>query len=57
MKNIHAVSLGNALIWAAAILATAIVLRWSGNENMVIVILGGAAGASIMIVSKALRKS
>jgi hypothetical protein len=50
------VSLGNALIWAAAILATAIILRWSGNEGMVIVILGGAAGASITIVSNALRK-
>lgn len=57
MKDINAVSLGNALIWAAAILATVIVIHWSGNEGMVVVILGGAAGASITIVSKALRKS
>ena len=56
MKKVNPVSLGNALIWAAAILATAIILRWSGNETMVVVILGGAAGASITIVSNALRK-
>lgn len=57
MTKISPVSLGNALIWAAAILAVAIILRWSGNEGMVIVVLGGAAGASITIVSNALRKS
>lgn len=57
MKKLHPASLGNALIWAAAILATAIILHWSGTETMVIVVLGGAAGASITIVSNALRKS
>jgi hypothetical protein len=56
MKNIHPASLGNALIWAAAILATVVIFHWSGNESMVVAFLGGAAGASIMIVSKALRK-
>ena len=56
-KKINLVSLGNALIWAAAILATAITLHWSGNESIVIAILGGAAGASITIVSNALRES
>lgn len=56
MKRIHPASLGNALIWAAAILAAAIILRWSGTDTMVLVILGGAAGASIMIVDNALRK-
>jgi hypothetical protein len=57
MKNVHPVSLGNALIWAAAILAVAIVLHWSENEGMVVVIMGGAAGASILLVSNAFRKS
>ena len=57
MKNINPVSLGNALIWAATILAVAIVLHWSENEGMVVVILGGAAGASILLISDALRKS
>ena len=56
MKNIHAASLGNALIWAAAILATVVILHWSGNESIVIAVLGGAAGASIMVVNNALRK-
>lgn len=56
MKNIHAASMGNALIWAAAILATAVILRWSGNESIVVIVLGGAAGVSILIVNKALRK-
>jgi hypothetical protein len=57
MKNINPVSLGNALIWAAAILAVAIVLHWSENEGMAVVILGGAAGASILLINGALRKS
>jgi hypothetical protein len=57
MKNVHPASLGNALIWVVAILATVIVQHWSGNESMVVAILGGAAGASITIVSNALRKS
>ena len=56
MKNVNAVSLWNALIWAAAILAVAIINHWSGNEGMVVVILGGAAGASIILVSNAFRK-
>ena len=56
MKNIHYASIGNALIWAAAILATSIMLRWSEQPGLLIVILGGAAGASIMLVDRALRK-
>ena len=56
MKNTHPASLGNALIWAAAILAAAIILHWSGTNSIVLLVLGGAAGASITIVSNALRK-
>jgi hypothetical protein len=57
MRKLHPVSLGNTLIWAVTILAVAIVLHWSENEGMVVVILGGAAGASILLISDALRKS
>ena len=49
-------SLINALIWAVAILGNAIVLHWSGNEAIALAVLGGSAGASIMIVSDALRE-
>jgi lipid-A-disaccharide synthase-like uncharacterized protein len=57
MNKVNPVSLGNALIWAAAILGTVIVLHWFDNESMVLAILGGAAGASITIVSNALRET
>lgn len=56
MRKVHPASLGNALIWAAAILAAAIIQRWGENASMLIVVLGGAAGASILIVSRALRE-
>lgn len=55
MNKVNPVSLGNALIWAVAILGTVIVLHWFDNESMVLAVLGGAAGASITIVSNALR--
>jgi hypothetical protein len=56
MKKINAVSLYNALIWGITILAVTITLHWSGNESVVIAILGGAAAASIILVSNALPK-
>ena len=55
MKKVNAVSLWNAIIWGVAILAVAIILNWSESEVMVVAVLGGAAGASIVIVSNALR--
>jgi hypothetical protein len=55
MEKIHPASLGNALIWAAAIVAVAVILRGTEHAGIVVVILGGAAGASIMIVANALR--
>ncbi|MEA3376160.1 MAG: hypothetical protein U9R72_08205 [Chloroflexota bacterium] len=55
MKKIHPASLGNALIWAAAIIATAVILRGTEHAGMLVVILAGAAGASSMIVANALR--
>lgn len=56
MKHVNKVSLGNALIWAAAILAVAVLNHWTGSEALILAVLGGAAGASITIVSNALRK-
>jgi hypothetical protein len=56
MRRINPVSLGNAVIWAAAIIAVALLLRGTEHAGMVVVLLGGAAGASILLVSGALRK-
>jgi hypothetical protein len=57
MKKIHGASLANALLWAAAIFAAAILLRGTPQGGEVVVILGGAAGASVIIVGDALRKA
>jgi hypothetical protein len=56
VKKLNPLPLGNALIWAAAILGTAIVMHWSESEGAVLLILGGAAGASTMLVNAALRR-
>lgn len=56
MKKLNNVSVGNALIWAAAILASAVILRGTPYAAPMVVILGGAAGASVIIVENALRK-
>jgi hypothetical protein len=56
MRSIHPASLGNALIWAAAIIAVAVLVRGTEHAGTAVVILGGAAGASILLVSGALRK-
>ncbi|MGD8968146.1 MAG: hypothetical protein PVI07_11620 [Anaerolineae bacterium] len=56
MPRINPVSLGNALIWAAAIIAVAVLVRSTEHAGMVVVILGGAAGASVLLVSGALRE-
>jgi hypothetical protein len=51
MKKLDKVSVGNALIWASAV-----ILRGTQYATTMIVILGGAAGVSIIIVEGALRK-
>lgn len=56
MKGINPISLGNALIWGAAIIAVAVLLRGTEQAGMVVVILGGAAGASVVLVAGALRR-
>jgi hypothetical protein len=52
---VNPVSLGNALIWAAAIIAVALLVRGTEQAGVVVTILGGAAGASVLLVSGALR--
>jgi hypothetical protein len=56
VKRVHGASMANALIWAAAIIGAAIMLRGTPQAGQVVVILGGAAGASVVIVGDALRK-
>jgi hypothetical protein len=56
VKKNHYVSIGNAFIWAAAILATALMSRGSEHSGMIVIVLSGAAGASIIFVTSALRK-
>jgi hypothetical protein len=56
MKKNRIVSFWNAIIWGVAILAVAIILHWSESVTMVVAVLGGAAGASIILVSNALRE-
>lgn len=56
MKKIHSASIGNAVIWVAVIIAAAVILRGTEHAGMIVIILGGAAGVSISIVSNALRK-
>jgi hypothetical protein len=56
VKKNHYISIGNAFIWAAAILATALLARGSEHSGMIVIILSGAAGASIIFVAGALRK-
>ena len=57
MKELQRASIADALIWAAAILAAAIILRGTPQAGQVVVILGGAAGASITLLESALRKA
>jgi hypothetical protein len=57
MSKLHGVSIANAVIWAAAIIGAAIVLRGAPHAGQVVVILGGAAGASVIIVGNALQKA
>jgi hypothetical protein len=57
MKELQRASIADALIWAAAILAAAIILRGTPQAGQVVVVLGGAAGASITLLESALRKA
>lgn len=56
VKKFDNASIANAVIWAAAILASAVILRGTQYAIPMIVILGGAAGVSVLLVEGALRK-
>ena len=47
--------IANALIWAPTILGAAVILRGTQYATPMIVILGGAAGVSVLLVEAALR--
>ena len=49
-------SIGNAIIWAAVILATAILLKGTPQAGSVIAIIGGGAGGSIAIMERGRRR-
>ena len=51
------VTIAVAIIWAAVILATAVVLQGTGLMGKMIPILGGGAAGCIIVVSSCLRKS
>jgi hypothetical protein len=55
MKKTRIYALGNALIWVAVLLAAAIILQGTGKAGITVVILAGAAGASIVLFGNALR--
>ena len=57
MKGLHRASIANAMIWAAAIMAAAVILRGTPQAGRVVVLLGGAAGASVVILDSALQKA
>ena len=56
MTKPDATVLGVAIIWAAVILASAMVLRGTPHGGKMIPILGGGAAATIIVVGAAARK-
>jgi hypothetical protein len=56
MKEGNAAVFGVAIIWAAVILASAIVLRGTPHGGKVIPILGGGAAATIIVVGGEARR-
>lgn len=48
--------IGVAIIWAAVIIATSIVLAGTGLMGKMIPILGGGAAGSIIVVGSGIRK-
>ncbi len=56
MKTRNAVILGNAIIWAAVILALALVFANIPDYNKMMVIVGGGAAASTIVVGGGLRR-
>ncbi len=55
MKSRRALVLGNAIVWAAVLIATASVLSGTPYAGQVRMIVGGGAAASILIVGAGTR--
>lgn len=56
MSRHAAVVLGNAVVWAAVILATSAVLKGTPYAGDVLLIVGGGAAGSIIVVGGGIRK-
>ena len=52
MNQASNIPLVNAIIWAAAIVASAVELRGTQYAGIMLIILGGAAAASIILVAR-----
>jgi hypothetical protein len=55
-RIVRACILGNAIIWAAVILAAAVVLQGTDCMAKMIPILGGGAGASVVVLGGGLSR-
>jgi hypothetical protein len=55
MRTSIVVAVANAIIWAAVILATSLVLRGTPQATQILIIIGGGAAASVIIVGAKLR--
>jgi hypothetical protein len=56
MKKLNGISLGVAAIWAAVITGVAIVLRGTPYAGPVVALIGGGAGASLIILEGRCRR-
>ena len=57
MKSSGVAIIALAIIWAAVIFASAVVLKGTPYFGKMLPILGGGAGASIVVVGGSLRRS
>lgn len=55
-KSVNTYMIANAIVWGGVIVATALVLRGTGYMDELIPILGGGAGASIVILGPGLLR-
>jgi hypothetical protein len=56
MKELKPISLGITAIWAAVIIGVAIVLRGTPYAGSVLALIGGGAGASLIILGGRCRR-
>jgi hypothetical protein len=55
-RELRAISLGITAIWAAVIIGVAIVLRGTPHAGSVVALIGGGAGASLIILGGRCRE-